>query len=129
MIDQFCAENTDEADAPYIKELQRYKDEWIELSMKIGEKAMENADEAGAAAVDYLMYSGYVTLGYFWARAAVLARKKIAEADGDVSFYEAKLMTAEFYFERILPRTLAHKEALLSGSENLMQMPEAMFDF
>ena len=40
------------------------------------------------------MYSGYVTLGYFWARMAVLARQKIEQADGDVSFYEAKLMTA-----------------------------------
>ena len=38
-------------------------------------------------------------------------------------------MTARFYFERLLPRTLAHKEAMLSGAENLMEMPEAMFDF
>ncbi|MEM1110785.1 MAG: acyl-CoA dehydrogenase C-terminal domain-containing protein [Pseudomonadota bacterium] len=128
-IDQFCDAHSDEADAVYINELKRYKDEWIDVSMQIGEKAMQNADEAGAAAVDYLMYSGYVTLAYFWARSAVLARQKIAEADGDASFYEAKLMTAEFYFERILPRTLAHKEALQSGAENLMQMPEAMFDF
>ena len=41
--------------------------------MKIGEAAMENPDAAGAAAVDYLMYSGYVTLAYFWARMAVIA--------------------------------------------------------
>jgi alkylation response protein AidB-like acyl-CoA dehydrogenase len=129
MIDDFCAANTDDADAAYIEPLKRYKEEWVELSLKIGERAMENPDEAGAAAVDYLMYSGYVTLAFFWARMAVLARQKVAAADGDVSFYEAKLMTAEFYFERLLPRTLAHKEALLSGAENLMQMPEAMFDF
>jgi hypothetical protein len=90
---------------------------------------MENPDAAGAAAVDYLMYSGYVTMAYFWARMAVLARQKIAEADGDVSFYEAKLMTAQFYFERILPRTRAHKKSLLAGPESIMQMPEAMFDF
>ena len=92
-------------------------------------EAMENPDAAGAAAVDYLMYSGYVTLGYFWARMAVLARQKIEQADGDVSFYEAKLMTARFYFDRILPRTRAHKKSMLTGPENLMSMPEAMFDF
>jgi alkylation response protein AidB-like acyl-CoA dehydrogenase len=127
MIDEFCEANTDEADADFVNTLKAYKDEWLGLSMQIGESAMQNPDEAGAAAVDYLMYSGYVTLAYFWARMAVLARQKIASADGDASFYEAKLLTARFYFDRLLPRTLAHKQALLSGAENLMQMPEAMF--
>tara|TARA_R110002110_G_scaffold205066_7_gene417246 strand:+ start:400462 stop:402255 length:1794 start_codon:yes stop_codon:yes gene_type:complete len=127
LIDQFCEENAAEEDARFVNPLKAYKDEWLGLSMKIGESAMENPDEAGAAAVDYLMYSGYITLAYFWARMAVLARKKVAEADGDVSFYESKLMTAQFYFDRLLPRTAAHKEAMLSGADNLMQMPEALF--
>ena len=95
--------------------------------MQIGEAAMQNPDEAGAAAVDYLMYSGYVTLAYFWARMAVIARKKIAEADGDTSFYQSKLMTAQFYFERLLPRTESLKKTILSGADNLMQMPEELF--
>jgi hypothetical protein len=60
---------------------------------------------------------------------AVLARQKIEVGDGDTSFYEAKVMTARFYFERILPRTRAHKKSMLTGPENLMSMPEAMFDF
>jgi alkylation response protein AidB-like acyl-CoA dehydrogenase len=128
MIDELCAANPGQEDAEFIGVLKSYKDEWLGLSMKIGEAAMENPDEAGAAAVDYLMYSGYVTLAYFWARMAVLARQKIAEADGDTSFYEAKLHTARFYFERLLPRTLVYKQTMLSGADNLMQMPEAMFD-
>lgn len=127
IIDEFCDANTDEADARFVAPLKAHKDEWLGLSMKIGEAAMENADEAGAAAVDYLMYSGYVTLAYFWARMAVIARQKIAEADGDVSFYEAKLMTAEFYFDRLLPRTESLKSTMLSGAKNLMQLPEALF--
>ncbi len=128
IIDEFCEANPGEEDAEFVSVLKSYKDEWLGLSMKIGEAAMENPDEAGAAAVDYLMYSGYVTLAYFWARMAVLARQKIAEADGDTSFYEAKLHTARFYFERLLPRTLVYKQTMLSGADNLMQMPEAMFD-
>ena len=128
MMGAFCDANTDEADASFINALKCYKDDWLELSLKIGEKAMQNPDEAGAAAVDYLMYSGYVTLAYFWARMAVLARQKIAAAEGDTAFYEAKVLTARFYFDRLLPRTLAHKQALLSGAENLMDMPEALFD-
>lgn len=128
IIDEFCEANAGEEDAEFVGVLKPYKDEWLELSMKIGQAAMENPDEAGAAAVDYLMYSGYVTLAYFWARMAVLARQKIAAADGDTSFYEAKLHTARFYFARLLPRTLTYKQTMLSGADNLMQMPEAMFD-
>jgi len=129
MVSEFCALNTAEEDAEFTVKLKDCIDEWLELSMTIGTAAMENPDAAGAAAVDYLMYSGYVTLAYFWARMAVLARQKIAAGDGDVSFYEAKVMTARFYFERILPRTRAHKKSMLSGPDNLMTMPEAMFDF
>ncbi|MEH6582233.1 MAG: acyl-CoA dehydrogenase C-terminal domain-containing protein [Halioglobus sp.] len=128
-IDELCEENSGEENAEFIDVLKGYKDEWLELSMKIGEASMEDPDTAGAAAVDYLMYSGYVTMAYFWARMAVLAKTKIAEADGDVSFYEAKLMTARFYFERLLPRTLTLKQTMLSGPDNVMAMPEAMFDF
>lgn len=128
LVGAFCDEHAEGADAEFTSVLKCYKDDWLELSLKIGEKAMQNPDEAGAAAVDYLMYSGYVTLAYFWARMAVMARQKIAAADGDASFYEAKLMTARFYYDRLLPRTLSHKQALLSGSDNLMAMPEALFD-
>ena len=127
IIDEFCEANAGEEDAAFVETLKKYKDEWLGLSLKIGEAAMENPDEAGAASVDYLMYSGYVTLAYFWARMAVVARQKIAAADGDASFYEGKLMTAQFYFERLLPRTASLKLSIESGAENLMQMPEELF--
>ncbi|MCB1856345.1 MAG: acyl-CoA dehydrogenase C-terminal domain-containing protein [Halieaceae bacterium] len=126
IIDEFCAANEG---AEFVSELKAYKDEWLGLSMKIGEAAMQNPDEAGSASVDYLMYSGYVTLAYFWARMALVAQRKIEEAQGDVSFYEAKLMTARFYYERLLPRTVSLKQTMLSGADNLMQMPEALFEF
>ena len=125
----FIDANDDDSVKEFIEPLAAYKDEWLGISLKIGERAMENPDEAGAASVDYLMYSGYVVLAYFWARMAVIAQQKISAGEGDTSFYEAKLMTARFYFGRLLPRTGAHKDALLSGADNLMAMPEAMFAF
>jgi len=88
---------------------------------------MSNPDEAGAAAVDYLMYSGYITLAYFWARMAVLAQEKIAASSDDKSFYEAKILTARFYFARLLPRTETLKVTMLAGAGNLMDMPEELF--
>ena len=127
MIEEFCEANNGEEDARFIEPLKACKDEWLGLSMEIGKAAMENPDEAGAAAVDYLMYSGYICLAYFWARMAVIARQKVAAGDGDTSFYQGKLMTAEFYFERLLPRTEALKKTMLSGADNLMQMPEELF--
>ena len=75
------------------------------------------------------MYSGYVVLAYFWAQMAVVATNKIKAGEGDTAFYEAKLHTARFYFDRLLPRTAMHKAALLSGADNLMAMPEEMFAF
>ncbi len=129
IVDEFCKANTDDAMKPFIDALAGYNKEWLELTMKIGEKAMQNPEEAAAASVDYLMYSGYVTLAYFWARMAVVAQAKVAAGEGDASFYEAKLMTARFYFDRLLPRAAMHKECLLSGADNLLDMPEALFAF
>ena len=126
-IDAFCAEHDAAEHAEFVKPLQTHAQEWLELSMKLGEQAMANPDNAGAGAVDYLMYSGYVTLAYFWARMAVLAKQKIAAAEGDVSFYEAKVMTARFYYERLLPRTESLKVTMLAGADNLMDMREELF--
>jgi len=45
----------------------------------------------------------------------------------DEAFYQAKLQTALFYFQRILPRTRMHVDSMLSGADNLMDMPEENF--
>lgn len=123
VIHKFCqseSENTQLAEL--VKTLADHNREWGDVSMHIGLQALENPEEVGAAAVDYLMYSGYVTLAYFWARAAVTAQRTLAESPDDKAFYEAKVKTAQFYFQRILPRTQTHKAAMYSGSDNLMSM-------
>jgi hypothetical protein len=91
--------------------------------MALGKRAMANADEVGAAAVDYLFYSGYVALAYFWARSVAAAEASQQSTD----FKAAKRHTARFYFARILPRTLAHKAAIEAGTDSLLAMPDAMF--
>ena len=127
IIDEFCEQYGGEEYAEFIGPLKEAKDDWLGLSMQLGEAAMENPDNAGAAAVDYLMYSGYITLAYFWARMAVVAQQKIAAGGEDLSFYEAKVMTARFYFARMLPRTASLKETMLAGADDLMEMPQEMF--
>ena len=76
-----------------------------------------------AAAVDYLFYSGYVALAFWWAKAVAAAEEGSHPAD----FKTAKRETARFYFARILPRTRTHVEAMLSGANNLMDMAEENF--
>jgi len=60
--------------------------------------------EIGAASVDYLMLSGYTIFAYLWARMADVAQQKLAAGEGDKAFYQAKVHTARFYYQRMLPR-------------------------
>ena len=79
--------------------------------------------------VDYLMYCGYIFMGYLWARAAKTAALKLAEGTHESDFYNAKLTTARFYFERILPRTLSLAATINSGADNLMKLHADHFSF
>ena len=53
-----------------------------------------------------------------------MGSEKLAAGDGTESdrFYHAKLATAEFYYERLLPRAQAHATSMLSPSKNLMRL-------
>lgn len=95
---------------------------WTELTLEIGRAAMGNADEIGAAAVDYLMYSGYAVHAYWWARMAVVA---LASPNSD--FHRAKVISARFYFQRLLPRTQSHASGVRAGAAGLLEMPESLF--
>ncbi|MBD2858000.1 acyl-CoA dehydrogenase C-terminal domain-containing protein [Spongiibacter sp. KMU-158] len=126
LIHKFCKSQEDRPEmAGFIGKLAELNKEWGEITGKLGEKAMANADEVGAASVDYLMYSGYVSLAFMWAKMAVLA----LDAGEDDGFMKAKLQTAKFYFDRLLPRTEAHKLAMLSGADSTMAMDAEAFAF
>jgi hypothetical protein len=86
-------------------------------------------DELNAAAVEYLMVGGYVTLGYFWSRAAIVAEEAIESGKGDAEFYQAKIEMANFYYERIMPRVESMIESIGNGSESLMSMDVERFVF
>ena len=124
MIESFCAANASEpAVAEFVSPLRAQADQWQALSRAITRDAAANADEAGAAAYDYLFYSGYVVLAYWWARSVAAANA----SDHSDSFKQSKLETARFYFARILPRTLAHAAAIESGASPLMAMDAERF--
>ncbi|GLQ47043.1 acyl-CoA dehydrogenase [Dyella lipolytica] len=115
-IGAFCKQNAqDEALRPYIGPLGALAKEWGELTLKLAQRIQSNPEELGAAANDYLYYSGYITLAYFWARAVAAVEKSSQQA----AFKQAKRDTAAFYFARILPRTHMHKAAVEAGVATL----------
>jgi alkylation response protein AidB-like acyl-CoA dehydrogenase len=124
MVEEFCKQHeNDAALAEFVGPLRAKAAEWQQLTVSIGRNAMANADEIGAAAYDYLFYSGYVALAYWWARS-------VAAADASSrpqAFKDAKRETARFYFARLLPRTLQHKAAIESGATTLMALDAGAF--
>ncbi|WP_428491892.1 acyl-CoA dehydrogenase C-terminal domain-containing protein [Rhodopila sp.] len=84
-------------------------------------------EEAGAAAADYLRLFGLVALGFMWLRSAVIAVEKLRGPGTDAAFYKAKLITARFYVERILPQVGGLLAAIKSGKGAMMAMQEAAF--
>jgi alkylation response protein AidB-like acyl-CoA dehydrogenase len=107
--------------------LHPYAREWPQLAQQVGMRALQDHDEVGAAAYDFLMYSGYVCLAYFWLRMADAAR-----ADGlemDPRFLSAKQKTATFYFDRLLPRAQFHKIAMQAGKAALSSFEDDQWSF
>jgi Acetyl-CoA dehydrogenase C-terminal like len=70
-----------------------------------------------------------VTFAYMFARTAAVSLAKLAEGTSEADFYKAKLHTARFYFERILPRTRGLVVTMKASSSNLMDLEDAHFAF
>ena len=119
VIHRFCRDNEISKMREFIRPLRRYYQEWGSFTRKLGLKAMRNREEVGAASVDYLMYSGYVTLAYIWAAIADAAYRALEQGTDEKAYYQSKIKTARFYYKRILPRAKCHKEIMMSGARNL----------
>jgi alkylation response protein AidB-like acyl-CoA dehydrogenase len=87
-----------------------------DLTMEIARRAAADPEEMGAAAYDYLFYSGYVALAYFWARSVATAQSSRPD------LAEAKAQTARFYFARLLPRIGTHAAGIRAGNASLGEL-------
>lgn len=130
IIHKFAEANKDNAAMQeFVEPLAALNKEWGDLTMQIGMRAMQNPEEVGAAAVDYMYFSGYVTLAYLWARMALVAQEALAAGTTDVDFYNAKVATARFYFKKILPRVRSHVDVIATGVEPLFALDAEHFAF
>lgn len=114
----------------FIWDLTKISAQWNTLTIRLMLSARKDRDIVSSASVDYLMYSGYAMMAYFWAQMAAVALEKLENGGTEVpEFYQAKLQVAEFYFDRLLPRTAGHAEALVSPSSSLTQLAPEHFSF
>ena len=132
----FCKDHSMISDNPQKKRMHKFiwplsKEVamWQQYTLRLALKTKKDRDVLGSASVDYLMYSGYVMMAYFWAQMAQKANEKLTEGTGNKAFYKAKVKTAEFYFSRILPRVKAHAKTMMADPKSLMQMEAEDFSF
>ncbi len=114
--------------APHVASLAAAVDALRQATSFIVQRAAANADEAGAAANDYLRLFGYVALGHQWLRTARVATEKLAGGGAfPAAHYEAKLATARFWFERMMPHTGALHATIAAGADAVLGLPLEAF--
>jgi hypothetical protein len=125
LVAEFVEEaGTDEAMQEFIDPLADLGDKVTKLTTELGMKAFQNADEVGAAAVDYMRICGHLVFAYLFAR---MARLALAQQHSGDPFYTAKLHTARFYFAKLLPETAGLIRSARTGPATLLAMDEALF--
>jgi Sec-independent protein translocase protein TatA len=111
----------------YLKPLGQSLAHLQQASMWFMQNAMTKPDNAGAGASDYMHLFGLVALGYMWCRIAEAALAKMPKANGQAARYSAKLVTARFFMERMLPETATRLARIQAGAASTMEMPDEQF--
>ncbi len=118
-------EGVNEKMAEFINPVAMLADQMTKFTTELGFRGMQNPDEVGAAAVDYLRVAGHLVFGYFFARMAQVALRQIAAGNTD-PFYGAKLQTARFYFAKLFPETVTLMRTARAGAKPLMETDLAL---
>lgn len=111
----------------FIVPLQANLERWVALTQAVVARTQRNPDELGAASFDYLMYAGYTVMAYIWARSVAVALDELNQGSDEVAFYQAKLTTARFFFQRLLPRNEGLAKSIEAGADSLMALDAEAF--
>jgi hypothetical protein len=125
-VQGYVKEHAGEAAAkPLLEPLGRALGHLQEATMWFMQNAIARPDNAGAGATDYMHLMGLVALGYMWCLIAAAAQaQQGADTSGRMN---AKLVTARFFMERMLPETGAHLARIKAGADSVMELPAEMF--
>jgi alkylation response protein AidB-like acyl-CoA dehydrogenase len=113
--------------ADYATRLEKTLGDLQAATMWLMQNGLTNPENAGAGSTAYMHLTGIVALGLMWLRAAVAAHAALDAGSEDKAFMEAKLITARFFAERIMPDTGALRRKLEAGAEAMMAMPTEAF--
>ena len=102
---------------PFISDFNNYLDILKKFSDWMIEKSKTDQDDVSAAANDYLKTLGFVSIAYAWIKVLEVSFKDYNE---NKNFYDDKIDTARFYFDKVLPRAEQHYKSAISGSSNIM---------
>ena len=102
---------------PFVKEFNNYLEILKKFSEWTIDRSETNRDDVSAAANDYLKTLGYISLAFAWIKTLQVSFKDYEE---NKKFYDDKINTAKFYFEKVLPRAEQHYKSAISGSSNIM---------
>jgi len=112
---------------PYLKPLGQSLAHLQEASMWFMQNAMAKPDNAGAGSYDYMHLFGLVALGYMWCKIAEAAIAKLPKANGAAARLNAKLVTARFFMDRMLPETATRLARVKSGAASTMELADDAF--
>ena len=118
-LDQIKSEcnSNNEKIKPFITEFNTHLSILKKFSDWMMTKAKTEKDDVSAAANDYLKTLGYVSIAYAWIKVLEVSFKDYNE---NKNFYDEKIDTARFYFDKVLPRAEQHYKSAISGSSNIM---------
>ena len=102
---------------PFVQEFNNYLEILKKFSEWTIDRSQTNRDDVSAAANDYLKTLGYISLAFAWIKTLQVSFKDYEE---NKKFYDDKINTAKFYFEKVLPRAEQHYKSAISGSSNIM---------
>ena len=116
-----------EAMKPFVAPAQKALDDLQKATMWLMQNAMAKPDNAGAASYDYMHLLGRVAMALMWVRIAATALEKKASDPASGARMDAKLTTARFYMERMLPETGLRLARIVTGADTMMSLGEDMF--
>jgi hypothetical protein len=95
-----------------------------DATMWIAGRGMEDAEQAGAGASPYLRLMALTVIAYLWSRMADAARKKLDAGEGNTPLLESKLVSAEYYFDKLLPENSWLLADITSGKDSMMALSD-----
>lgn len=127
VTDEIAAAKGDEKLADFAGRLEKALDDLQASTMWFMANGMQNPNHVGAGAHSYMHLMGIVATGLMWLRMATAAQKVLAAGGGDTKFLEAKLVTARFFAERVMPDTAALRRKIEGGADAIMALDPEMF--